>query len=134
MAINNSLNFKSSGILSFDVTVDAASLAGGGAVSLYVGDSGPQYRIRDLYISFGGTNFSGGGGDRDIRITDTNTDYSIIPAGTLIALVNGKWGDVQVPFPASAGFDTLTFPAGINLTARYINGTADYAAGSVTIS
>ena len=78
-----------------------------------------------------GTNFSGG--DRDLSIDDGFTTYSIVPAASLQALSNSRWGSVAVPPPPSASFNTLTQPS-FNLSVRYANGTTDYTAGSVTIT
>lgn len=123
-----------SNIIYFDTTVTAAQIAGGASISLVSTFFGGQYRIRDLRINQTGTNFSGGGGDRDLEITDGITQYSVIPAASLQALSNSLWGSVNLPPPATASWNTLTWLPGVNLNARYVNGTTDYAVGAITIS
>lgn len=121
-------------LVSFDVAVEAASLAAGASVTLFASSGAKQYRIRSLWINAGGTNFSGGGGDRDLSITDNTTVYSVIPAATLGTLVNAGWGDgTDLPYPASAAINQAS-TAGQAIVAKYSGGTADFSAGSVTIS
>lgn len=125
---------ENANLIGFDITVDAASLASAGSVTLHASTGAKQYKIRSLFINSGGTNFSGGGGDRLLSITDGTTDYSVIPAATLQALVNAGWGDgTDLPYPASAAISTSTV-AGASLVATYSGGAADYGAGSVVIS
>lgn len=116
-----------------DVTVGQAALAGAGTVTLLTSAAGKQYKIREMYLNSNGTNFSGGGGDRLLTISDGTTDYSVIPAATMQSLVNARWGDTGLPFPASAALNTSTVAAA-NVTAAYSGGTADYTAGSLVLS
>lgn len=116
-----------------DVTITAAALAGLGTVVLIPGVSGAQYKIRNMFLNRGGTNFSGGGGDRNMTISDGTTVYSIVPAATMQALSNAAWGATALPFPASAAIDTST-AVGVALRAVYQGGTADYTAGSLVLS
>ena len=120
-------------MVSFDVTVGQADLATGGSVTLQASSGSKQYRIRELYLNSGGTDFSGGGGDRLATISDGTTDYSVIPAATLQSLANARFGDTGLPFPASAAINVST-AAGAALTIAYSGGTTDYAAGSMVIS
>ena len=121
-------------VITFDITIGRAALASGGSVNLYVPFNGTsQYKIRSLQINAPGTNFSGGGGDRLLSITDNTTVYSLIPAATLQALVNAGWGSTDLPYPASVPINTST-AAGASLVAKYSGGTTDYSAGSVVIS
>lgn len=121
-------------LVAFDVTVTAATLAGAAAVTLYTSAAGKQYKIRQLWLNSGGTNFSGGGGDRLLDITDGTTVYARIAAADLQALPgNVSWGAATLPFPAAAALNTSTVAAE-NLRAVYSGGAADYAAGSVVIS
>lgn len=120
-------------LISFDVTVGQAALATGGSVTLYTSSGSKQYKIRELYVNSGGTNFSGGGGDRLLDITDGTTVYSTIPAASIQTLVNTGWGVTGLPFPASAAINTNTV-AGASLVAKYSGGATDYTAGSVVIS
>ena len=116
-----------------DTAVSSALLGGAGTVTIFESTGTKRYRIRNMFLNFGGTNFSGGGGDRDIALTDGTTVYSVIPAATVQALVNGAWGSAALPFPAAAALNTDTV-AGASLVAQYSGGTADYAAGSLVIS
>lgn len=122
-----------SDIVSFDVTVTAAALATGGTVTLQASSGTKQYKIRELFLNSGGTNFSGGGGDRLATISDGTTSYSVIPAANLQALTNERWGTTAVPYPAAAAINTST-AAGAALTIAYSGGASDYAAGSMVIS
>lgn len=121
-------------LISFDVTVGQAALAAGGSVILIDSSGSKQYKIRSLELESGGTNFSGGGGDRLGEITDGTTVYSVIPAAVMQALVNARWG-VGTPLPnaASAANNTST-AAGADLVFQYSGGTTDYTAGSLRIS
>jgi hypothetical protein len=92
-----------------------------------------RYKIRTLQLNSGGTNFSGGGGDRLGQVTDGTTVYSLIPAATMQSLVNAQWGVTALPNPASAAINTST-AAGANLVFKYSGGTTDYTAGSLVIS
>lgn len=120
-------------IVAFDVTVGQAALASAGSVTLQASSGSKQYKIRELYLNAGGTDFSGGGGDRLATISDGTTDYSVIPAATLQSLANARWGDTGLPFPASAAINVST-AAGAALTIAYSGGTTDYTAGSMVIS
>jgi len=120
-------------LISFDVTVGQAALAAGGNVPLIVSSGSKRYKLRMMNLNSGGTNFSGGGGDRNISITDGTTVYSVIPAATAQSLTNSNWGTTGLPYPVSAAANTST-AAGANLRAIYSGGTADYTAGSLVIS
>ena len=120
-------------IVTFDVTVTAAALATAGTVTLQASSGTKQYKIRELFLNSGGTNFSGGGGDRLATISDGTTSYSVIPAANLQALTNERWGTTAVPYPAAAAINTST-AAGVAVTIAYSGGAADYAAGSMVIS
>ncbi|OGT30408.1 MAG: hypothetical protein A3E87_01610 [Gammaproteobacteria bacterium RIFCSPHIGHO2_12_FULL_35_23] len=121
-------------LVRFDITVTAAALAAGASVTLLASSGSKQYVITGLWINSGGTNFSGGGGDRLLSITDNTTEYSVIPAASLGTLTNNGWGiAAALPFPASAPINTAT-AAGVALVAKYSGGAADYSAGSIVIS
>lgn len=120
-------------LVSFDITVGQAALASGGSVTLVTSSGSKQYKVRSLQLNSGGTNFSGGGGDRLGQVTDGTTVYSVIPAATMQALVNAQWGVTALPNPASAAINTST-AAGASLVFKYSGGTLDYTAGSLVIS
>ena len=123
-----------SNIQRFDITAGFAALAAGGAVNLLVSSGAHQYKIVSLWTNLGGTNFSGGGGNRLGQITDGTTVYSVIPAASLQTIANAGWGmSAALPFPATAAIDTST-AAGASLQFKYSGGTTDYTAGSIVIS
>ena len=124
---------QSPDLVSFDVTVGQAALAAGGAVALITSSGAKQYKIRSLQLNSGGTNFSGGGGDRLGQVTDGTTVYSVVPAATMQSLANAQWGVTALPNPAAAAINTST-AAGANLSFKYSGGTTDYTAGSLVIS
>jgi hypothetical protein len=123
----------SSNLFCFDITVGQAALAAGGSVTLVDSSLTKQYKVRNLQINRGGTNFSGGGGDRLGQVTDGTTVYSVIPAASLQTLANAQWGATALPNPASAAINTSTV-AGADLVFKYSGGTTDYTAGSVVVS
>jgi hypothetical protein len=127
------LQLYSSQLINFDVTVTAAALANAGKVILVASQGLQQYKVRRLQLNSGGTNFSGGGGDRLGQVSDGTTVYSVIPAADLQTLVNAQWGATALPNPASAAIDTST-AAGANLYFAYSGGTTDYTTGSLVIS
>jgi hypothetical protein len=120
-------------LLSFDITVGQAALAAGGAVTLIASSGTKQFKIRSLQLNSGGTNFSGGGGDRLGQVTDGTTVYSVVPAATMQSLVNAQWGVTALPNPAAAAINTST-AAGAALTFKYSGGATDYTAGSLVIT
>lgn len=117
----------------FETSVGQAALASGGTVTLLDAQSGERWKVREIYLSGAGTNFSGGGGDRLLSISDGTATWTVIPAATLQALAAARWGDTGVPFPAAAADFTLASAAGVDITAAYSGGAADYSAGSCTI-
>lgn len=132
MRVNND---PAANLITFDASIPAAALAGGASLTVAVAFSGATYRIRELFINYGGVNFSGGGGDRNIQIDDGITQYSIIPAATLagISTLNAGWGSTDLPYPATVAINTVSSPS-LNLSARYNGGTTDYATGTLLIS
>ena len=117
----------------FETTVGQAALEAGGTVVLLSANPGEQWKVREIFLSGGGTNFSGGGGDRLLSIGDGTATWTVVPAATLQSLAAARWGDAGVPFPATAAHLTLASVAGTNITAQYSGGTTDYTAGSLTI-
>jgi hypothetical protein len=121
-------------LVSFDVTVDQADLASGGTVTIFASSGTKSYTVRELYLNNGGTNFSGGGGDRllSIQVVTGNPTFSVIPAATLQSLTNSRWGDTALPFPAVP----IYTPAGPgeSIICLYSGGTTDYTDGSLVLS
>jgi hypothetical protein len=117
-----------------DVTVTAALLDSAGAVAVIAGGSGDQYKIRDIRLVGGGTNFAAGG-NRLISLTDgttvwttiANADIEAAPAATL------AWGDTKVPFLTGTS-DTASVAAS-TIRFQYSGGTTDHSAtGSIKFS
>jgi hypothetical protein len=116
-------------------TAGFAGLSSAGKVNLKVAADGTaQYRLWALTLDYGGTNFSGVGGDRNLSVTDGTQVYSTIPAASLTTLPgNVNWGSTALPFPAILAQSSPTV-AGANLYLQYSGGTTDYTAGSITVS
>jgi len=121
--------------ITFEIYVGQGSLASAGTVTLIDALVGDQYKIVDLMLSGGGTNFSGGGGDRNLSIQDTSgtVTYGIIPAATLQAIAPARWGDTGLAFPVSVYDFHAATTAGEDLVVKYSGGSADYTAGDLTL-
>lgn len=117
-----------------DVAVTAAALDAAGNVPVIAGVAGDQYKIRDVILVGGGTNF-GAGGDRLISLTDgttvwttiANADIETAPAASL------RLGDVKVPFLTSTSNTASASAAAIRF--QYSGGTTDHGGtGSISFS
>ncbi len=95
-------NVVTSSLKWVDVTVAASALDGAGAVNVIAGVSGDAYKIRDIILVGGGTNF-GAGGDRNISLTDGTTTWTTIANADIeTAPTNSlRWGDAKVPLLGS---------------------------------
>ncbi len=122
-----------------DVTCTATLLdasTGTGKVNVIsAGLATDQYKVRDVRLVGGGTNF-GAGGDRLLSLTDGTTVYTTVanadlesaPAATL------PWGNAKVPFLTGVS-DTAT-AAGAALYFQYSGGTpgTPHTTGSIKFS
>lgn len=117
-----------------DVTVTAALLDAAGTVNVVAGVAGDRYKVRDIRLVGGGTNFAAGG-DRLIDLTDgttvwttiANADIESAPAATL------AWGNTKVPF--LTGVSDTASVAGQAIRFAYSGGTTDHSAtGSIKFS
>ncbi len=144
-AVGGVLDIESAGMLQFDgvpisplkwidVTVTAALLDGAGQVAVLAAAAGDQYKIRDVRLVGGGTNFAAGG-DRLISLTDgttvwttiANADIEAAPAATL------PWGNAKVPF--LTGTSDTASAAGAAIRFQYSGGTTDHSGtGSIKFS
>ncbi len=113
----------------FDIA--AASLATGGSVTLLTPTGSKSYQILNARI-VGTTNFSGGGGDRNVQLKIGSGAYSIIPAATVQALANTSYQIGSTEFPYSA-LGTTPIIAANPLSISYQGGATDYTTGSITI-
>lgn len=121
------------GVAVFETTVGQAALAAGGTVTVLDALTGEQWRVRDIFLSGSGTDFSGVGGDRLLTISDGTTTWTVIPELTLKTLAAARWGDTGTPWPATAAHMTASSAAGTDITAAYSGGATDYTAGSLTL-
>lgn len=116
-----------------DVAATAALLDAAGTAPVIAGVAGDQYKIREVILVGGGTNF-GAGGDRTIVLTDgtttwttiANADIETAPATSL------RWGDAKVPF--ATGTSNTASVAGQAIRFAYAGGTTDHTTGSITFS
>jgi len=116
-----------------EVLATAALLDGAGVVPVMVGGGADQYKVRDIRLVGGGTNF-GGTGDRLLDLTDgttvwttiANADLETAPAATL------EWGNAKVPF--LTGKSDVASVAGSTIGFKYSGGTTDHGTGSIKFS
>ncbi len=116
----------------FETTIGQAALASAGTVTVLSSGGSEQWKIRDI-LTEGGTNFSGGGGDRLMDISDGTTSWCLIAAAQVQTLATGRWGETALPFPATASNMSVASTAGTDITAAYSGGATDYTAGEITI-
>lgn len=116
-----------------DVAVTAALLDGGGSVALVTGAAADQYKVREIILVGGGTNF-GAGGNRTIVLTDGTTVYTTIANADIEAApaASLKWGDTKVPF--ATGTSNAATVAGSTPRFQYAGGTTDHSTGSINFS
>lgn len=117
-----------------DVAATAALLDSAGTVNVIAGVTGDQYKIRNIILVGGGTNFAAGG-DRLISLTDgttvwttiANADIETAPSASLM------WGNAKVPF--LTGTSNTASASGQAIRFAYSGGTTDHSAtGSITFS
>ncbi len=117
-----------------EVTVAYTDVATAASKTLMSSSGSQRYKIREIILSGSGTNYSGGGGDRLMSITDGTTIWSVIPAATLQSLAASRWGQsTPVPFPVTTANINTASAAGTSVVAKYSGGTTDYTAGSLTL-
>jgi hypothetical protein len=124
---------SASPIIVTNTTCGQAALATAGTVTIQASSGADQYRVLEIFLNSGGTNFAGGGGDRLGQVSDGTTVYSVIPAATMQSLVNARWGSTEVAFPAAAAINTAT-AAAADLYFAYSGGATDYTAGELTVT
>lgn len=118
----------------YQTTVAYSDLASAGTKALLSAASGEQWKVREIFLSGAGTNFSGGSGDRLLAVSDGTSTWTVIPAANLQSLAAARWGDTAVPFPATAAHMMTASAGGADITAAYSGGSNDYAAGSLTLA
>ena len=117
----------------YQVAAGQAALASAGSVILLDAAAAERWRVREIFLSGDGTNFSGGGGDRLLSVSDGTAIWTVIPAATLQTLAVARWGDTGAPFPATAADLTAQSAAGTDITLQYSGGATDYTAGECTL-
>ncbi len=118
----------------YDITVAASVLDSAGTQDVIAGVAGDQYKIRDIVLVGGGTNY-GAGGDRLIDLTDgttvwttiANADIETAPSASL------KWGNAKVPLLTGTS-DTKSV-AGQAIRFVYSGGGTDHSVtGSIVFA
>ncbi len=120
-------------ILYIEVTVNQSELASATTKILIDSSNSETYKIRELFLTGVGTDFSGGGGDRLISISDGTSIWSLIPAANLQNLDTARWGDAGMPFPSVVAHLIVNSVAGTDIVAAYSGGAVDYTAGELTV-
>jgi len=116
-----------------DVAATAALLDGAGSVTVMAGVTGDQYKVREIILVGGGTNF-GAGGNRTIVLTDGTTTWTTIANADIEAApaASLRWGDTKVPF--ATGTSNTKSASGADIVLEYAGGTTDHTTGSITFS
>ena len=118
-----------------DTPAVASTLAAGGTQPIIPASGFSTYKIRAITVNAAQIPFSGGGGDRNIDITDGTQVYTTISAALIqSAGTNAAWGSVDVPYPSFPANSSTTFFAAIPLYLVYSGGTTDYTDGLVQIT
>lgn len=116
-----------------DVSVTAALLDGAGSAPVKAAEAGYVFKVRDVRLVGGGTNF-GSGGNRLIDLTDgttvwtqiANADIESAPTATL------PWGNAKVPF--LTGTSNTQSVANADIVFEYSGGTTDHTTGAIIFS
>ena len=114
-----------------DVTVTAALLDAAGNVEVIAGVAGDQYKVRDVVLIGGGTNYAVGG-DRLISLTDGTTTWTTIANADIEAApaASLRLGDAKVPF--LTGTSDIASASAAAIRFQYSGGTTDHSAtGSI---
>ena len=123
--------FSMSKLLYVDVVCSAALLDGALSVVVQAGNAAYQYKVRDIKLVGGGTNF-GAGGNRLLDLTDGTTVYTQIANADLETAPTAglPWGNAKVPL--LTGVQNTKTVAGADLVFKYSGGTTDHTTGSIT--
>ena len=116
-----------------DVACPATGLDGALSVVVVEGDASRQYKVRDVILVGGGTNF-GGGGNRLLDLTDGTTVFTQIANADLETAPTASlpYGNAKVPM--LTGKTNVKTTAGADLVFKYSGGTTDHTTGSITFS
>jgi len=110
------------------VALTAALLDGALEIVVQAGVTGDQYKVRDIILEGGGTNF-GAGGDRTLTLTDGTTVWTTIPNASLetLAAAGARWGSTAVPATTTSNTSSA---AGAAIVFKYAGGTTDHTTGA----
>ena len=117
-----------------EVVCTAALLDSAGKITVAAAETGKQYKVRDIILVGGGTNFAAGG-DRLLDLTDGTTVYTTIANADLETAPSASlpWGNAKVPMLTSKS--AVATAAGARLYFAYSGGTTDHSAtGSITFT
>ncbi len=119
----------------FEVTVGQADVASAASKILLTSATGETWKVLDIWYDGTGTDWSGGGGDRLLDVTDGTSVWTAIPAATLAGVNNNpaRWGDADLPNPGTHAHLFAASASGTNIVAKYSGGATDYTAGSLVI-
>lgn len=116
-----------------DITVAATTLDGALEVVVQAGTSGKQYKVRDITLVGGGTNF-GAGGNRLLDLTDGTTVYTQIANADLETAPTASlpYGNAKVPM--LTGKTNVKTVEDADLVFKYSGGTTDHTTGEMVFS
>ena len=121
-------------LCTFNIPVIYSDLSGGLSKQIITHKfPGEQWRIVDI-VAVDVAAFAGGGGNRNLQVTDGTRIWTLIPAATLGTLnFQARWGSTGVPYSATYYHMINPTSAGSDLVASYSGGSADYTAGQLTL-
>lgn len=125
----------SSNFFSFTTTIDYTQLAGAAPPVVLMPANGRSFRLRDLYLDGTGTGTNFSGGDRALQVTNGVQILATVPAATMQALVNARWGTSDLTGPTGSNYYSINSLTTNSIVAEYAStGTTDYTAGELVIS
>ncbi len=110
------------------VALTAATLDGALSVVVQAAAAGDQWKVRDILLEGGGTNF-GAGGDRTIVLTDGTTTWTTIPNASIetLAAAGARWGSTALPATTTSNTASA---AATDIVFKYAGGTTDHTTGA----
>jgi hypothetical protein len=134
VGITSGLTTGSSVVNTATFAVGATALGLGSVNLLLPNTSSGQFQITNIVVlGTGSSNFAGGGGDRNIILTDGTNTWTTLAEAFLTALDNEVWGSTDVPFPTGSTPINVSSVAGADIVLEYSGGTTNYASGNLFI-
>jgi len=120
-------------IFRVSTTINYSDLSAAASKTLITAGTGERFKVIDILVS-GGTNFNAGG-DRLITIQDVagTVLWTAMPAASLKALTNSRWGGTLTPYPATQTHLDTASQATSNIVAKYTGGATDYTSGAINL-